>query len=71
MQTAALSFSGMNKVTPKGVDIFGPHGPSMTRLNKTNITGEEVKKVHEDKRPHAEIAKSYGIPEDLVKNLKE
>ena len=49
--------------------MFGPHGPSMAIFNK-NITGEDVKNIREDKRHHAEIAKIYGIPEELVKNLK-
>ena len=52
------------------MDMFGPSGPSMARFNKMGITGEEVKRVREDGRSHAEIAKSYGIPEELVKNLK-
>ena len=50
--------------------MFGPRGPSMAMFNKTSITGEHVKKVREDKRPYGEIAKTYGIPEELVKNLK-
>ena len=60
----------MSKVTPRGMDMFGPRGPSMAMFNKTSITGEDVKKVREDKRPYGEIAKTYGIPEELVKNLK-
>ncbi len=52
------------------MDIFGPHGPSMAIFNKTSITGEDVKKVREDKSSYGEIAKTYGIPEELVKNLK-
>ncbi len=62
--------SCMSRVTPRGMDMFGPRGPSMAQFNK-NITGEDVKKIREDGRPHAEIAKSYDVPEELVKNLKE
>ena len=59
----------MSKVTPKGLDLFGPRGPSMAVFNN-NITGEDVRSIREDARPYAEIAKSYGVPEELVKNLK-
>ena len=59
----------MNKVIPKGPDMFGPYGPSMAIFNK-NITGEDVRKICEDRRSHAKIAKSYGVSEELVKNLK-
>lgn len=64
----------MNKVIPKGKDLFSDHGPSICMFTTNNLTGEHIKKIRADKRTDAEIAKAYKkynlVTESLIKNIR-
>lgn len=64
----------MNKVIPKGKDLFSDRGPSICMFTTNNLTGEHIKKIREDKRTTAEIAKAYEkynlVSEKLIKDIR-